>query len=102
MGSGGIKKAMRIVAVPIKCAVFVSWCFMFSIEGKALDQLDHATAQYSRPMHLKGVVRYVTPDQEQEDALAHWGFLGGVLLILGLAQTDKWLEKRGTPRAGSN
>ena len=90
-----MKKIVSYVAIPIWCVGIVSGIELFSIESKVLLQPDHPTAQYSRPMHLKGVVRYVTPSQEMWDGLAFKGFAGAWLLLVGIVIVIRWLEKRG-------
>jgi hypothetical protein len=61
----------------------ISWLPLADIESRALSQPDHASARYTEPMHLKGVVRYVTPDQKLWDRLAHFTFTSG--WIVGFA-----------------
>ena len=72
----------------------VSWFPLASIETAALSQPDHAAGEFTQPMHLKGVVRYVTPEQQRRDNLAHMGFAGGWILGATGLLTGRWLKNR--------
>jgi hypothetical protein len=67
---------------------FASWGVGFWLEWQILSQPDRPTEQFTRPIHLKGVVRYATPNQEYWNALALYGFLGSwaVGIYLGVSQ----------------
>ena len=47
-------------------------------------------------MKLKGVVRFVTPEQEMWDRLAQIGFIGGLAIGFGTFLAEKRLEKRNS------
>jgi len=85
---------LGVAFVAMWTLMMVSWFPMSSIETKALSQPDHYAAPYIRPMHLKGVIRYVTPDQEKWDGLAHTGFFGGWVAGVSIFILMKWLERR--------
>ena len=77
-----MRKFLTIIGFAAGCVVMVSGFSLIEIEGRALSHPDHATALYTEPLHLKGVVRYVTPDQKYWDHLADMGFFGGLLVAL--------------------
>ena len=70
---------------------------LLRIEGAALTQPSQATSDFSRPLHIKGVIRYVTPDQERWDDIAYWSFFGGIALALiagaGMKRADRRQKK---------
>ncbi len=87
---GAILKPIFVVAWLV---AMISWFPMAEIETAVLKQPDHPTAQFTQPMHLKGVIRYVTPNQASIDNLAHWGFIGGWLIGVSSFLIYRWLER---------
>jgi hypothetical protein len=63
---------------------------MAYIQGDALNQPTEPAGEYSEPMHVKGVVRYVTPDQQYYDTLGYIGSWSGLLT----AAFAIWLLRR--------
>ncbi|HEY1961055.1 MAG TPA: hypothetical protein VGG69_01450 [Rhizomicrobium sp.] len=76
----------------------VSWFPGAEMERAALSQPDHPTAQFTQPMNLKGVTRYVTPQQYRIAELAKWSFLGSWAVCLSSILLYRWLERRGRIR----
>jgi hypothetical protein len=74
----------------------VSWFPGAEIEAAALKQPNHPTAEYTEPMHLKGVVRYVTPTQAEISEITRWTFLGGCLVGFGAGLLGNRLKKKKT------
>ncbi|MGN6517375.1 MAG: hypothetical protein ACTHLR_16230 [Rhizomicrobium sp.] len=72
----------------------ISWFPMAEIETDALKQPDRPTAEFTQPLHIKGVVRYVTPKQATIDEIAHWTFLGGWLVGVGGILLDRWSKRK--------
>ncbi len=52
------------------------WITMAWIETKGLSNPQVAIAPYTRPLLIKGVIRYFTPAQERLDWLGWTGFMG--------------------------
>jgi hypothetical protein len=72
----------------------ISFIAMVVVEFRAFDQPSHQTAEYTRPMQVKSVVRYVTPMQERIDVLAHWGAFGGLVALAACVASARWIEHR--------
>lgn len=87
--------AISYIAILAWGVGFASFFPMASIETKALSQPDHFARPYIKPMHLKGVVRYVTASQETEDRIAHVALVGGILSFAGCAVLLKLLKQDG-------
>jgi biotin transporter BioY len=68
----------------------ISLCILAEVEDTALKQPSRPTAEFSQPMNVKGVVRYVTPGQARADEIAHWTLFGGALIFIG----SGWLNRR--------
>jgi hypothetical protein len=94
--------ALRCAAIAVWAVAIACWFPLAHIEGQTLSQPDHPTAIYSRPMHLKGVTRYVTPDQERWDSLATVGFVGGIFGFAALAFALRRFDKRKQPTSGKS
>jgi uncharacterized membrane protein len=62
------------------CVAIISGATLFAIESKIVYQPTHATVQFTRPIHTKGIVIYTTPDQERWNDIATWGFFGGIFV----------------------
>ena len=60
------------------------------IEGRVLRQPSQPVGEYTVPMEVKGVIRYVTPHQWYYDHLALIGFFGGLAIM---AIVVKFLER---------
>jgi hypothetical protein len=92
MGLAGVVQMILLFVIIISWGIgMLSWLPMAEIETQALSQPHRPTGQFSQPMEVKGVVRYVTPTQRKVDDLAQWGFSGGffsaavgILLLWGL------------------
>ena len=87
-------KALRTIAYAVWGTAIVSWFPMAYIETAALQQPDHPVGEYSEPMHVKGVVRYVTPSQKLWDDVAQVGFFGGIASFFVAALIRKAMEKK--------
>ena len=98
MGRDKVKKYLFYIVLPFWCVGIASWFLLDSVETRALSQPKHAIAPYTRPMRLKGVVRYVTPDQEKWDDLGEAGFLGSWLIGMGAVLAGRLLERLKTPQ----
>jgi hypothetical protein len=70
-----IHKAFRILFLGAWLVSFGSWFPIATVEDRALMHPDHRTDEFSRPLNIKGVVRYVTPTEEIIDDLATKSFL---------------------------
>jgi len=92
-----MQKFLTIIVIAAACVWLVSAVSLIEIEDRALSHPDHATALYTEPLHLKGVVRYVTPNWTRWDHLANMGFFGGLLVIVSAGSALNWLTKR-TPK----
>ncbi len=74
-----------------------AWFVMFQIETAALRRPDHAIGQYTAPLHVKGVVRYVTPQEQLWDSVAqnvfgaNWlaAILFGVIVARGKGRAQR-------------
>lgn len=71
-------KALRIGAYAVWALAMISFFPMAIIETEALRQPDHPTGPYTEAMHVKGVLRYVTPNQMLWDNIAQFCFIGGI------------------------
>ena len=72
---------------------FGSWFPIATVEDRALMHPDHRTDEFSRPLNIKGVVRYVTPTEEIIDGLATKAFFIGSIAC-GFAAIGMALAKR--------
>jgi hypothetical protein len=73
---------------------FISWFLLAGVETAALHQPTEPTGEYSVPLNVKCVVRYVTPDQALYDKLAFIGFVGGLLAAVLFMKGGEWLQGR--------
>ena len=76
------KKLVTAVAIAAWCVLMTSLIELGYIETKALSQPAAPIGDFSNPMKLKGVIRYVTPKQERLDNIAHIGLLGGITIFM--------------------
>lgn len=76
--------------------VMLSWFLSAEIEIAAISQPNRPTGQFTQPMNLKGVVRYVTPKQATIDEISNWGFLGGWLIFVSGVLFYRWLDKKSS------
>jgi len=67
-------RAFQILFLGAWFASFGSWFPIATVEDRALMHPDHRTNEFSRPLNIKGVVRYVTPTEEVVDGLATKAF----------------------------
>jgi hypothetical protein len=89
-----VGKAIQGLGIAAWTVMILSWFPLAKIETQALFQPHEPVGEYSKPMHVKGVVRYVTPQQEFEDNLAHYGFVGGWAVCFLCFGTSFWLKRR--------
>jgi hypothetical protein len=80
-------KLLGLIAFVVAAA---SWVAIFDIETIALWNSDHSSGEFTERIHLKGVVRYVTPGQKRWDDIAQAGFIGGWLLGGVVIIASKW------------
>ena len=92
-----MQKFLTAIVIAAACVWLVSVVSLIEIEDRALSHPDYATALYTEPLHLNGVVRYVTPDQRRWDHLANMGFFGGLLVVVTAGTLLNRLTKR-TPK----
>jgi hypothetical protein len=81
--------AIAAWAIGIGCSFLGEW-----VERSALRQPSEPVGEYSVPMRLKGVIRYVTPDQQFYNTLAQIGFPGGLVAFLLFGSASEWLRRR--------
>jgi hypothetical protein len=89
-----MRKLLTVVGVVAGCIAMASWIPLAEVEDRALLHPDHATAAYTVPLHIKGVVRYVTPDQKWWDQIGQLGFWGGWLIAISAGGTLQLLKNR--------
>jgi len=88
-----IHKAFRILFLGAWLVSFGSWFPIATVEDRALMHPDHRTDEFSRPLNIKGVVRYVAPAEEVTDGLATKAFFVGSVAC-GFAAIGMALAKR--------
>jgi hypothetical protein len=77
--------------------MMLSWFPMAEIETAALSQPHRPSGQFTQPINVKGVVRYVTPKQASIDQICRWTFFGGwVVLFSGIPLERWWAKRRGS------
>jgi hypothetical protein len=86
-------KASQIIFLGAWVVSFGSWFPIATVEDRALMHPDHRTDEFSRPLNIKGVVRYVTPAEEITDAIATKAFFIGSITC-GFAAIGMALAKR--------
>lgn len=91
--SGPQKRILGLAMGAVWLIGMISWFPMAEIETAALKQPDHPTSEFSQPLHVKGVVRYVTPQQARIDEIAHWTFFGGIAALVGFALLNRYLKR---------
>jgi hypothetical protein len=79
---------------------FGSWFPIATVEDGALMHPEHRTEEYSRPLNVKGVVRYVTPTEAFIDRVATMAFFVGSL-VCGFAAVGMEVAKRLDARSKS-
>jgi hypothetical protein len=89
-----VARLFRWIAVAAWAIGIFSWSLGAWIETAALHQPSEPSGEYSVPMQVKGVVRYVTPDQQFYDTLAHVGFVGGIAGVLLFGLGSERLRRR--------
>jgi hypothetical protein len=89
-----MRRVLTAIGIAAFCLMVPAWVDLAEIETRALWHPDHATAVYTVPLHIKGVVRYVTPDQKRWDQLGQVGFWGGWLVGMIAGCTLEWLKRR--------
>jgi hypothetical protein len=96
-----IHKAFQILFLGAWLVSFGSWFPIATVEDRALMHPDHPTDEFSRPLNIKGVVRYVTPAEEVVDGLATKAFFIGSIAC-GFAAIGMAVAKRREARGKSN
>jgi hypothetical protein len=76
---------------------FGSWFPIATVEDRALMRPDHRTDEFSRPLNIKGVVRYVTPTEEVVDDVSTKAFFIGSVAC-GFAAIGMAIAKRRAPQ----
>lgn len=71
-----MRKLIYAIAVTACVTFIAAWFVSQRIETQALWQPHHSTAPYTRPIEVKGVIRYATPGQEVWDLWARRVILG--------------------------
>ena len=88
-----MQKAFKVLFVVAWIVGLGSWFPLERIEDGALSHPDHPADQYSQPLHIKGVVRYVTPTEKLIDGIAYKTLIGswaiGALAAAGIVATKK-------------
>jgi uncharacterized membrane protein len=86
---------LAVVLFPVAIVGAASWSALAYIETNALSQPDHAIGAFTVAVRLKGVMRYMTPEQHTIDQIASWTFFGCVLVPLGGFLVDRaWRRLR--------
>jgi hypothetical protein len=96
-----MQRAFKVLFVIAWIVGIGSWFPLERVEDGALSRPDHPTDQYSRPLHIKGVVRYVTPTEELVDGIAYKAFMIS-WLVGALAAAGIMVAKRIDARRKSN
>ena len=96
-----IHKAFQIVFLGTWLVSFGSWFPIATVEDRALMHPNHRTDEFSRPLNIKGIVRYVTPTEEVVDGLATKAFFIGSIAC-GFAAIGMAVAKRRDAQAKSN
>jgi len=86
-------KVFQILFLGAWLVSFGSWFPIATVEDRALMHPDHRTDEFSRPLNIKGVVRYVTPTEEVVDGLATKAFFIGSIAC-GFAAIGMAVAKR--------
>ena len=101
-------KRQQIIDGLILLAI-VAWGLAFTsffpaaqIESAALFQPHHPSGAYTRPIEVKGAVRYITPEQKRRHDLFHTISLGGWIAALLTGLVLCRLEKKDSNPAPSN
>lgn len=84
---------LRALLFLVVIAAAASWSAMAYIETNALTQPDHATGAFTVAVHLKSVVRYMTPEQYRIDQIANWIFFGGGFVMFGTALVGRFWRR---------
>jgi len=93
--AGNSHRGMAALMILVAIAGAASWSALAYVETNALSQPDHATGVFTVAVHLKGVVRYMTPEQHSIDQIARWTFFGCVFVPLGTVLVAKaWRRLR--------
>jgi Na+/melibiose symporter-like transporter len=90
--AGGFFWPIAAVAWPLGIA---SWFALAYIETNALSQPDHSVGAYVVPVHLKSVVRYMTPTQVLIDRIASWIFFGCTAGVVAIILVRRYLQRGG-------
>jgi hypothetical protein len=95
-----IHRAFQIVFLSTWLVSFGSWFPIATVEDRALMHPSHRTDEFSRPLNIKGVVRYVTPTEEVIDGLATKAFFIGSIAC-GFAAVGMAMARRRDAQAES-
>jgi hypothetical protein len=94
-------RAFQILFLATWLVSFGSWFPIATVEDRALMHPNHRTDEFSRPLNIKGVVRYVTPAEEVVDGLATEAFFIGSIAC-GFAAIGMAVAKRRQGQGKSN
>jgi hypothetical protein len=95
-----IHGAFQILFLGAWLVSFGSWFPIAAVEDRALMHPNHRTDEFSRPLNIKGFVRYVTPTEEVVDGLATKAFFFGSIAC-GFAAVGMAAAKRRDVRGKS-
>lgn len=82
-----IAVATGVICVP-------SWLLIAGIEGPVGHHPSKPDGEYSVPLLVQGVVRYVTPKQKFYDHAARVAFAGSVAIGFLTVAISEWLKRR--------
>ena len=91
---GKAHPVLQALVFLVAIAAAAGWSAGAYIETNALSQPNHATSAFTVAVHLKGVVRYMTPEQYRIDQIATWTFFGCVLVLLGTVLVARARRRR--------
>jgi hypothetical protein len=80
--SGMTRKVLAALSGIAGLSAVAAGIVLFLMEAPLLSQPDHAVPPYTVAMHLKGVVRYVTPEQYLWNNVAYYLFFGGIAVAM--------------------
>lgn len=77
-------RAVKGLVAAFWLVAMIAWFPAARIETAALSHPDHATVEYTEPLHIKGVVRYVSAYDKRIDHLCSIAFIGGLAVSVCL------------------
>jgi hypothetical protein len=91
-----MQRVLRFLSIAAWAVGMISWFPLWQIEGAALRQPSTPSGAYSVPMHVKGVIRYVTPNQKFYDGVAQITFAGGIVIFMIAGTAAERLRRRNS------